>query len=112
VEWIGSGGANLFNILSGAASIAGLIAAVYSYLQQKKVEQVAKGFYQAIENQVNALEQEIQGAFSVQNKDYFDVLRAKVEAALSSARALQKNMRHIDTLYGHSRVSHYMCWRR
>lgn len=91
---------DLFNLTAGAASIVGLVAAVYFYFRQRQAEQVAKGFYSAIQNQVIELQDQLTKATSIRSDAYFEVLRTKVESALSAANVLKKNLdAYHDTLW-------------
>ena len=91
---------NVFNLIAGVASIAGFASAFYFYFQQKKADEVTRGFVRAIKIQAEGVGAQLNSASSIVNTAAFDVLSARVDAARESSTTLTNTLAEFeDTLW-------------
>jgi hypothetical protein len=88
---------NIFSLLTGIASIAGFASAFYFYFQQKKADEVTRGFVRAIKLQAEGVDEQLDHAASIVNTTAFDSLSARVKAARQSSTTLAKTLAEFES---------------
>jgi len=70
-----------WGIISGLASILGLIAAIYFYMKSKKADEIMLGFFDAISAESHSILNELSQIKNIDAPERYIEVRAKIETA-------------------------------